>query len=152
MGCVRRGGWTCGPWADHDIRAAGAPITLVGGFARAADTCLNPSFTAFSRCGTDDITIGGTGTCKQAYLDKNASIGTLKIAAGGTLAIADQAAQGEVELTTKGIDIQGGGTLKIGYPRVSDRHDQSRRSGDIEVYRPASWERSRPCYLHRHGR
>ena len=91
-------------------------ITLVGGHARAANTCLNPAFTPFSRCGTGDITIGGTGTCKEAYLDKNTSIGTITIASGGTLVIADQAAQGMVELTTKGIDIQTGGTLKIGDP------------------------------------
>ena len=112
------GAWD-GPAAPGRMMASALlmiAITLVGGFARAANTCLNPAFTAFSRCGSGDITIGGTGTCKEAYLDKNASIGNLKIASGGTLVITDQGAQGGVELTTKGIDIQSGGTLKIGDP------------------------------------
>jgi hypothetical protein len=115
---------------DWDARGAGAgpaaleriitsallklAVLLVGGSARAQ--CQNPVYTAFSRCGTGDITIGGTGTCKQAYLDKSATsgIGTITIASGGILAISDQAAQGGIALTTKGIDIQSGGTLKIG--------------------------------------
>src|SRR5208283_318579 len=53
-------------------------VTLVGGSTRAQ--CTNPAYTPLSRCGTGDITIGGSGTCKKAYLDKNATIGTIKIA------------------------------------------------------------------------
>ncbi len=87
-------------------------ITLIGGSARAQ--CTNPAYTPFSKCGSGDITIGATGTCKQAYLDKTSTIGTIKIASGGTLVISDQAAQGGIQLTTNGIDIQSGGTLKIG--------------------------------------
>jgi G8 domain len=95
-------------------------ITLVGGSAKAANTCLNPSFTAFSRCSADDkgdITVG-TSTCKQAYLDRTPTqvVGLITIATGGTLVITDQAAQGGIGLKTSGIDIQSGGTLKIGDP------------------------------------
>ncbi len=91
-------------------------ITLIGGSARAAGECKNPTFTPFSRCGTGNVTIGGAGTCKQAYLDKTVAsgIGLITIAAGGTLAISDQAAQSGIKLTATGIDIQKGGTLKIG--------------------------------------
>ena len=87
-------------------------ITLIGNTAMAQ--CNNPAYTPFSRCGTGNITIGGAGTCKQAYLDRNATSGTITIASGGTLAISDQAAQGGIQLTTTGIDIQSGGALKIG--------------------------------------
>jgi hypothetical protein len=86
-------------------------VTLVGGSARAQ--CTNPAYTPFSRCGTGDIIVGA-GTCKQAYLDKNATVGAIKIVRGGILAVSDQAAQVRLQLTTTGIDIQSGGTLKIG--------------------------------------
>jgi hypothetical protein len=117
------------PRQDHNAREAerfgAAPImaggllmiaiALVAGSVR-ANPCLNPVYTPFSRCGTGDITIGANGSCKQAYLDRSATsgIGKITIAAGGVLAVSDQAAQSGVTLTTTGIDIQSGGTLKIG--------------------------------------
>ena len=103
-------------------------FSLSDSFAAAApdvdlieDPCAPPAYTPLRQCvdpATKNATIGGTGKCKNVFIDTSYTaktgnpLGTITIDAGGVLKLEDRTAQLPLAIDTAGITV--GGTLEIG--------------------------------------